>query len=112
MLSVEEVRDLLVAAHDELHVYVFIVLALTTAARHMAILDLEWDRIDFEAGIIDYEVEVEIDPMNKSWKKGRAQVPMNALARMALLRAYEARQSKYVSNTGESALRASARASR
>lgn len=96
VITADEAKALLLAAYDMPHVYLFIVLALTTAARHTAILELEWSRINFETGIIDYEVVVEINPMSKAWKKGRAQVPMNALARAALLRAKEAAQTKYV----------------
>lgn len=96
IITPEEAWRLLVASEDELHVYVFIVLALTTAARHSAILELTWDRIDFERGMINYEVLIDIDPMSKAWRKGRAEVTMNALARAALLRAKEAAQSDYV----------------
>lgn len=96
VLSANEAHALLIAAYDELHVYVFTVLGLTTAARHMAILDLRWDRIDFVTGIIDYEVDLAFDPMRKSYTKGRAQVPMNELARAALMRAYAVRQTDFV----------------
>lgn len=96
ILTAEEARNLLIAAHDELHIYVFTVLAIATGARHMAILDLEWNRVDFATGIIDYEVDVEFNPMQKSWKKGRAQVVMGALVREALQRAYAARQTDHV----------------
>ena len=48
----------------------FLWLALETAARVQAILDLTWDRVDFEAGVIHYDV-----PGRKKTKKGRAAVP-------------------------------------
>jgi integrase len=96
VVTADEARDLLMAAYDDVHCHVFIALALTTAARHMAILDLEWSRTNFETGIIDYEVEILRDPMSKSYTKGRAQVPMNPLVRAALLRAYEIRQTDHV----------------
>lgn len=96
VISADDAKALLISSADQLHVFVFIVLALTTAARHVAILDLEWDRVDFEAGTIDYEDDIEIDPMSKSWRKGRVKIPMNELARAALKRAYEARQTNYV----------------
>lgn len=66
------------------HVRLFILLLLTTAARHAALVELTWDRVDFEAGTIDLEKPEEIDPMSKASRKGRALVPMNNLARAAL----------------------------
>lgn len=96
VISPEEARALLIAAEDDMHVYSFIVLALTTAARHTAILELEWSRIDFDRGLINYEVDIVRDPMSKSWKKGRAEVAMNALARSTLMKAREAAQTDYV----------------
>jgi integrase len=50
-LSHEEAR-LLIANAGAPHVKLFIVLALTTAGRKEAILDLTWDRVDFDRGII------------------------------------------------------------
>jgi integrase len=99
VITAEEARALLEAAVVP-HIHLFIVLVLTTGARHSAMLELTWDRIDFEAGTIAYDDLVEIDPMSKSWRKGRATVPMNALSRAALELAYAGRQSKYVIEWG------------
>lgn len=99
VLTADEARRLIEAA-DYAHIKLFIILALTTGARHRAILDLTWDRIDWIEGTIDYEDDIEIDPMSKSWRKGRAKVPMNALSRAALERAYEARQTDHVIEYG------------
>lgn len=69
------------------HVRLFVVLAFATAGRTTAILELTWDRIDFDAGTIDLHVAERPNPLSKASKKGRAKVPMNNLARAALLEA-------------------------
>jgi integrase len=51
----------------------FLWLALETAARKQAILDLTWDRVDFESGMIHYAV-----PGRKATKKRRPSVPISA----------------------------------
>ncbi len=50
----------------------FLWLALETAARKQAILDLEWDRVDFETNTIQYDV-----PGRRRTKKKRAAVPIS-----------------------------------
>ncbi len=50
----------------------FLWLALETAARKEAILDLEWDRVDFETNTIQYDV-----PGRRKTKKRRAAVPIS-----------------------------------
>lgn len=67
------------------HVRLFIVLAITTAARAGAILDLTWDRVDLNRRRI-----VLRNPDMPATNKGRATVPINDTALQALL---EARQS-------------------
>jgi len=42
----------LLDACDYPHLRLFVILGLTTAARHMAMLDLTWDRVDFERRVI------------------------------------------------------------
>lgn len=64
------------------HVRLFIVLALATGGRNAALLDLTWDRCDFETGEIDLR-----DPAIERPHKGRAIVPMNRALRAALLEA-------------------------
>ncbi len=66
------------------HVRLFTVLAISTGGRMGAILDLTWDRVDFDAGLIHLD-----DPEKARTRKGRATVPMNRSARAAL---QEARQ--------------------
>lgn len=96
VITATEAKRLLVASEVSPHLYLFVVLALTTGARHMAILDLTWDRVDFVAGTITYDDDLPPDPMSKSWRKGRATVPMNALARAALDLAHAGRQTDHV----------------
>jgi integrase len=64
------------------HVKLFVTLAVTTGARMSAILQLTWDRVDFDRGTIVYR-----DPEQGRTKKGRATVPINDMARAALLEA-------------------------
>jgi integrase len=97
VLSYDEARQLLVAARaGDPHMLVFVVLALQTAARHTAILDLTWDRVDWIKGEIAYDEALKPDPMSKSWRKGRAKVPMAPLTRATLELAFSGRQSGHV----------------
>ena len=73
------------------HVRLFITLALATAGRAEAILDLTWDRVDFERRRIDLR-----DPTKARTPKGRALVPMNDMAFTALKKASEGALSIYV----------------
>jgi integrase len=73
------------------HVKLFIVLAQTTGARSAALLDLTWDRVDFERGQIDLR-----NPNISLPHKGRAIVPMNRDARTALMEARGGALSAYV----------------
>lgn len=66
------------------HVRLFAILALTTGARMGAILDLTWDRVDFEHSQIHFE-----NPDRARTSKRRALVPMNKTARAALIEARE-----------------------
>ena len=82
-LTRAEVRSLLDAASHP-HVRLYAILAYTTAARNSALLELRWNRCDFEMGRIDLR-----DPDKTTPHKGRAIVPMLRTTRAALL---EARQ--------------------
>jgi integrase len=64
------------------HVRLFIVLAIATAARTAALLELTWNRCDFDRGLIDLRSETVA-----SRRKGRATIPMNDAARAALVEA-------------------------
>lgn len=71
-MTQEEVRQLIGGAY-ELHVKLFIILAVTTAARPSHILGLTWDRVDMDALIVDFR-----DPGQAENKKRRPRVPINA----------------------------------
>ncbi len=76
------------------HLELFVILALTTAGRARAILDLTWDRVDFKRKRIALAD-------GTAGRKGRATVPMNATAEKALLEAHRARQTPFVIEYGE-----------
>ena len=73
------------------HIRLFIVLAISTAARMQAILGLTWLRVDFKRGLINLH-----DPSLPRTNKGRAIVPMNDTARAALLEAQRGAVSPFV----------------
>ena len=89
-LSRDEARSLMDAAHAP-HVRLAIVLMLGTAARVRAILDLTWDRCDFDRGLITLR-----NPEDTTPRKGRAVVPMNGMVRAALSEAREGALSNHV----------------
>lgn len=76
---------------EHAHTKLFVILALQTAARMGAILDLTWDRIDFDDGTINLR-----DPEKEQTNKRRVQVPMTATARAALREAQRFAVSNYV----------------
>src|SRR5579885_228458 len=88
-LSRDQYRTLRDAARTTPHLYLFVVLAYTTAGRASAILDLTWDRIDFPRGLIRLG-------LGEKRAKGRATVPMTEGAREALIEAERAALSDYV----------------
>ena len=101
VLSLDEATRLVEAARQgDPHISLFVVVAFATGARHKAILDLVWDRVDWVHGTLQFDDEPKRDPMSKSWRKGRALVPMNRAVRTALEQAYEGRQSNYVIEHG------------
>lgn len=69
------------------HVRVFVILALTTSGRTRALLELTWDRVHFDTGIIDLKVPKLVDWLEKKVQKGRAVVYMNDFLRETLLEA-------------------------
>jgi integrase len=73
------------------HVRLFIILAISTAARMTALLQLTWDRVDWERSLIQLH-----DPNRPRTNKGRALVPMNGTARAALMEARDAALSDFV----------------
>lgn len=93
ILNVGEIRSLVDAAQSP-HIRLALLLLLGTGARVGAILDLTWDRVNFERGQINLRVD------DSQTRKGRANVPMNATTRSALEQAYEAALSNYVVEYG------------
>lgn len=86
---------LLIAAAGMPHVKLFIVLALSTAARAGAILGLTWNRVDLERRRILLR-----DPDRPLTNKGRATVPINDMAYTALLEAKAGALTPYVIEWG------------
>lgn len=77
------------------HVRLFLQLAVGTGARTNALLDLTWDRVDFERNVIT------LNPYERvQTSKYRAIVPMNAQLRAALLDAKGGAMSDYVIEHG------------
>ena len=76
------------------HVRLAVILLITTAGRVGAVLDLAWDRVDFERGTINLRLPDGVK------RKGRAILPMNRMSRAALETAYAARLSDYVVEFG------------
>lgn len=73
------------------HIRLFVTLALATAGRQEALLQLTWDRVDFDRGLIALA-----DPDSHGRRKGRATVPMTTMARQALAEARRAALTEYV----------------
>jgi integrase len=84
-LSRLEVERLITAA-EAFHVKLFIALAIATAGRPKHILELTWERIDFQGRAINLD-----NPLVERTAKGRARVPMNELALIHLTVAKGAR---------------------
>lgn len=77
------------------HARLYMVIALSTCARPSAVLDLTWDRVDFERGTLN------LNPVGRlQTAKRRPVVPMSDLCRAELEAAYAARQSVYVIERG------------
>lgn len=89
-LKKANMKPLLEAAGSP-HVRLFITLAVTTGARMSAILETTWDRVDFEANMINYDA-----PGRHQTNKRRTEVPLNGLARAALREAQAVAKSNFV----------------
>jgi integrase len=77
------------------HARLYVLLGLYTMARPTAILELTWDRVDFERG------QVDLNPKGRrQTKKRRPVVALNDEALDALREAHKARQSEYVIERG------------
>jgi len=73
------------------HIRLAILLMISTGARSGAALDLTWDRVDFDRGIIRLR-----NPFDQTARKARATVPMNDSLKEALQAAHRGRLSPYV----------------
>jgi integrase len=81
----------LLAAIETPHVRLFVELALGTGARMSAILDLTWDRVDWEHGTLDF------NPAGRDiTNKRRTIVPMNKRVRTALEEAHKGALTEHV----------------
>ncbi len=89
ILDAGECRKLIDGAHDP-HIRLALIMLLGTAARVGAILDLTWDRVDFDRNAVNLRLP------DAQTRKGRAIVPMNSGVRAALSTAYHAALSDHV----------------
>lgn len=67
------------AACEFPHIRLFVTLAIATGARSGALLDLKWERVELDKGMLHLA-----DPARVRTNKGRASVPLNRTARAAL----------------------------
>jgi integrase len=85
------------------HVRLFVLIAIATSARKTAILQLTWDRVDFERRIIDFRAARAADILAapegilvKRKLKGRSVCEFGDVLGIALIEAKEAARSPYV----------------
>jgi len=83
VMTVDELERLLAACVMP-HVRLFVLLGIGTAARTEALLELTWDRVDLERGIIDLRRPEPVNPLQKAAKKQRAVVAIDGALRAAL----------------------------
>lgn len=95
-LTKGEVKAMLKAARNVPHVRAFIALGIGTAARSSALLELTWDRVDFEQGVIKLARGTSVDAQ----MKGRGVVPMNKRVRRYLRVLKAAARTPYVIEWG------------
>ncbi len=100
--SQEEIERLLDACGMP-HVRLFVLTAVATGARKTAILELTWDRVDFERRIIDFRTTRPTDILEapeailtKRKQKGRSVVEFGNVLGVALMEAKEAARSPFV----------------
>ena len=73
------------------HIRLAIIVLISTGARMTAALELIWDSVDFDKGLVHLR-----NRFDKQRRKGRATVPMNGQLRAALSQAKEAAISPFV----------------
>jgi integrase len=97
-LTKEQFRALVTAAHAP-HVALFMKLAVGTGARSTALLELTWDRVNLERGVID------LNPSGRvQTSKFRATVAMNSQVKAFLTEAKDGAMSEYVIEYGSKKL--------
>lgn len=89
-LTKKEASKLLAAATMP-HVRLFIILAIATAARKAALLELTWEQVDLVKG----QIRLHKDEVGAR-RKGRATVPINNVLRAALQEAKKGARTRYV----------------
>lgn len=95
-LSREEADHLLACCDKAHHIWLYVQIALHTAARKGAILELTWDRpADSDGGFVDFDKR-RIDFGHKEGGKNRTRPPINKTLMPILRQAKEAGQSNYV----------------
>jgi len=77
------------------HARLYVLIGLYTMARPTAILDLTWDRVNFERGTIDFNPKE-----RRQTRKRRPVVPMGEELRAAMETGWEGRTSPYVIERG------------
>lgn len=101
VMSVDEAKQLLKSSlNSDPHIRLFILLLFMTGGRHKAILDLTWDRVNFQEGYIDLDDKIEISPLHRRRRKGRARVWMTQETKKELEIAYQGRLTEYVIEHG------------
>lgn len=91
-LTRDQAAKVLQAARHLPHISLFIRLALCTGARHSALLELTWDRVDFDTRTLDYRV-----PGRRYTRKKRADAaPLPAKMVSTLRRARRKAKTGYV----------------
>lgn len=80
----------------EPHIRLFVLMAISTGARKSAILQLTWDRVDFERRIIDFRDKREKSILDKRGQKGRSVVEFGVALEIVLREAKEAARSGFV----------------
>ena len=78
------------------HIRLFVILAAGTGARKSAILQLTWDRVDFERRMIDYRAPRARSILDMKGQKGRAVVEFAGVIELALREAKELARSNFV----------------
>lgn len=89
-LTKEEVARLIKGC-EAVHIELFVTLAYYTAARRGAILDLTWDRVDLDCGLIHYAA-----PGKRATMKRRVTVPAHPAALSLLRKAREGAVTDFV----------------